>query len=142
MGKKMVSNQEISMIFNVIIVGLFSILLVLVLYNILQHRRIYAFRTDDELWKPWSSQVYGLTFFIIGFMAFTISLFSYIFISHPEFFGIGLSLIILLRNPLENLGLFILSLIGLGIANFGMLQSILGIRDFINNIKETKGMKK
>ena len=127
--------QELIQLILIGIIGLFGILLGLMTKNILQHRKIYSFRSEDRVWDHWKSQVYGLLLFILGFIGFTVFFFGYIFISHPEYFGIGLTLNILLQDPLENIVFVILSFLGLVVAIFGMFISINAISNFIHNIE-------
>lgn len=133
--------QEIITSLILIIIVAFLILLILITKNIMQHRKIYSFRTDDKVWDHWKSQVFGLILFIFGFMSFTICFFGYIFISHPEFFGFGITWIIITQDPLENVGYIINAFLGLGVSIAGMILSIRSIGQFIKNIEQTKGGK-
>ena len=127
--------QEIIQLILIGVIGLFGVLLGLIAKNILQHRKIYSFRSQDRVWDHWKSQVYGLILFILGFIGFTVLFFGYIFISHPEYFGAGLTLDILLQDPLENIIFIIFSFSGLVVAILGMFISINAIRNFIHNIE-------
>ena len=126
-----------------LMVILFFVLLVLMLINILQNRKIYAFRADEKLWAGWGSQVFGTLIFVFGFLGFIFGFLLYEALSHPEFIGLGLSNIIviiqtIIRDPLKAFPMLIYALIGFGIAIFGMGLSIIGIKRFIKNIEKTK----
>ncbi|MFX1450427.1 MAG: hypothetical protein ACFFCM_06280 [Promethearchaeota archaeon] len=131
--------QQINVMLLGLIILMFATLLVLITKNILQHRKIYSFRTDDNVWDHWKSQVYGLSLFIIGFVLFVFCFFAYVYLSHPEFFGIGITLTMLITSPFEQFIFVINSFIGFIIAIIGMIKSIISIREFISNIESAKG---
>ena len=132
-------TQQINVFLLGLIILMFAILLILITKNILQHRKIYAFRTDDKVWDHWKSQVYGLSLFIIGFVFFVFSFFGYVYLANPEFFGIGISLTMLIRSPFEQFWFVINSFIGFAIAIIGMIRSIKSISEFITSIESAKG---
>ncbi|NVM03828.1 MAG: hypothetical protein HWN67_15970 [Candidatus Helarchaeota archaeon] len=131
--------QQITVLLLGLIIFIFAILLILITKNILQHRKIYSFRSDDRVWDHWGSQVYGLSLFIIGFVFFVFCFFAYVYLSNPAFFGIGFSLDIFIRNPFEQPIFLINTFIGFSIAIIGMIKSIISIREFIKNIESAKG---
>jgi len=125
---------------------MFFVLLILMLINVLQNRKIYSFRSDDELWSGWGSQVFGTLILIIGFLGFIVGFTTYEFLTHPEFLGIGYSnlkvlLDMIIRNPLRGFPLLIFALVGFIIASLGMSLSIIGINRFIKNIEKTKTVR-
>ncbi|MHA1379781.1 MAG: hypothetical protein ACTSRG_15530 [Candidatus Helarchaeota archaeon] len=116
----------------------FVILLILITRNILQHRHIYNFRTDDTMWDHWKSQVFGLILFVVGFISFTVLFFGYIYVSHPELFGLGLTLNILIQDPLQYFIYVLNSFLGLIVAILGMILSNQSMGKFIKNIEDSK----
>ncbi len=134
-------TQQVTVLMLGAIILIFVVLLSLITKNILQHRKIYSFRTDDKVWDHWGSQVYGLSLFIIGFVLFVFCFFGYVYLSNPAFFGMGFSLDIFIRNPFEQPIFIINTFIGFGIAIIGMIKSIISIREFIRNIESAKGGK-
>ena len=131
--------QQIATLLLGTIILFFVVLITLIAKNILQHRKIYSFRSEDKVWDHWKSQVFGLTLFILGFLFFIICFFGYIYLSNPEFFGVGLNLTILIQNPLDQIHYIINIFLGFGIAIAGTIVSITSINKFIKNIESAKG---
>ncbi|MHA1298855.1 MAG: hypothetical protein ACTSO9_05365 [Candidatus Helarchaeota archaeon] len=131
--------QQNIIIFLGTIILLFVILLGLITLNILKHRQIYSFRSEDRVWDHWKSQVFGLIFFNIGFVAFTFVFFGYVFLVHPEFFGMGINLMMFINNPFKYFYIIILALIGFGVSIIGLIINLNAISQFISKIKSSKG---
>ncbi|MFX0139644.1 MAG: hypothetical protein ACFFDN_38750 [Candidatus Hodarchaeota archaeon] len=136
------SNQDILNLLIFSILAILATLFLLIIKNISQHRKIYSFRSKDEVWDHWRPQQFGLILFIIGFTSYIFTLIIYICISHPEFFysffGIGINWVIIMQNPLQHTLFVINTSIGFGISIAGMILSIISLGQFIKNI-EKKG---